>query len=116
ACDPVVAALACLFAQPCAPDRGGGDEDSQNDRRLIDTLGFKIVVHDDYSFCFARALIRSATARGSMPIVAAVARTCFARLSAWACCARAPIAGGGFATKLPRPRTSGMAPGRSSSS
>ena len=55
--------------------------ESQDDRGPVGTVGFKIVVHDDYSFCFTRAFIRSATATGSIPVAAAMARTCFARLS-----------------------------------
>src|SRR5258707_10492273 len=97
------------MADPRDKNRDRQDHDSQYDRRPVSTLCFKIV-HDDYSFCFERAFIRSATRAGSRPIAAAVARTCFAKLSTLTFCARAPMAGGGSGTQLPPPITPVLAP------
>src|SRR5579862_6143191 len=90
--------------------------DGKHDREPVCASCVKIAVHEHYSFCFARAFIRSASATGSMPAAAEVASTCLARLSTCTAWARTPIGGGGLATKLPFPRISVMAPSRSNSS
>ena len=66
--------------------------------------GHIVAAHRTVSLCTASAAMRLVSAAGSMPWAAAAARVWRARLS-MSVSRAAPVAGGGSATKLPRPRT-----------
>src|SRR4029078_10650919 len=79
--NPVAAPATGVIGMPYEESRDRRQQGRQHDRGPVRTTCAKIVAHDDYSVCLARAVIRSAKATGSMPMLAAVARTCFAKPS-----------------------------------